>query len=327
MAKKLKKLYDPERILILWEYSDPEFLKLKSIYNRDQKVIYKCDKCGKENRTTLRKMDKRSKLCCNCSAKQAILAKYGVECLFTTEYFKEKSKKTISSRTEEEKHAIVEKRKQTNLERYGEEFPYSFLTDNMNRIIQEKYGVDNVSKLEEIKEKKSDTLEKNYGVRHTMRSEELRQKQHETLLKKYGVEYPLQSPEILSKKKRRYTYENMQFDSSWELIFYLYHKFIIKDDILREPMSFEYRHNSKSYYYFPDFSVDGILIEIKPKRALKTGILKSVFNPNLDEREAIKQKIIEDNNIQFVFEDTIKKYSPVVLKTFGEDILIKSRNW
>lgn len=65
----------------------------------------------------------------------------------------------------------------------------------------EKYGVDNISKLNSIKDKKKETFKTNYGCEHFMQSKELREKAKQTCLEKYGVEHSAQSKEVQEKVK------------------------------------------------------------------------------------------------------------------------------
>lgn len=58
-----------------------------------------------------------------------------------------------------------------------------------NKTIEEKYGVDNISKLETIKKKKEETTLKNYNVKYTFQSKENILKRKKTLKEKYGVEH------------------------------------------------------------------------------------------------------------------------------------------
>jgi G:T-mismatch repair DNA endonuclease (very short patch repair protein) len=51
----------------------------------------------------------------------------------------------------------------------------------------EKYGVDNVSKLESIKSKKAETFLSNYGVDNVFKAEEFKTQLNEMMMKKYGV--------------------------------------------------------------------------------------------------------------------------------------------
>lgn len=62
-----------------------------------------------------------------------------------------------------------------------------------------KYGVENISQVQEFKEKKELTCMMNYGVYNPSHSPEIIEKIKNTLIKNYGVEYALQSEEIQKK--------------------------------------------------------------------------------------------------------------------------------
>ena len=66
----------------------------------------------------------------------------------------------------------------------------------------EKYGVDNPSKAEEIKQKKIDTCRQHFGVDHSLQNKDVRDKGKETIKERYGVEYISQSAEIQEKIKQ-----------------------------------------------------------------------------------------------------------------------------
>ena len=51
-----------------------------------------------------------------------------------------------------------------------------------------KYGVDNISKSEEIKNRKKETNIKNWGVENVFQNEKIKEKSKKTCLEKYGVE-------------------------------------------------------------------------------------------------------------------------------------------
>lgn len=68
-------------------------------------------------------------------------------------------------------------------------------------IFMEKYGVDNVFRLKEIREKiEASNLEK-YGVKNLFSSKEIQEKIKQTSLKKYGTEHPSASNEVKQKFK------------------------------------------------------------------------------------------------------------------------------
>ena len=63
-----------------------------------------------------------------------------------------------------------------------------------------RYGVDNPSKIEQVKAKKTQTLLQNYGVTHIAHSKLIREKAAATLKRNYGVESPLQNKEIMARR-------------------------------------------------------------------------------------------------------------------------------
>ena len=65
-----------------------------------------------------------------------------------------------------------------------------------------KYGVKNISQLDEIKNKKKETTLKNYGVEHNSQCQEIKDKKIKTCLKNNGVEHPQQSKETRNKSKK-----------------------------------------------------------------------------------------------------------------------------
>ena len=86
---------------------------------------------------------------------------------------------------------------QTNIEKYG-------VKRFNNRIksketIMKNFGVDNVSKIQDIKDKKINKSLEKFGCVNVFQSEEIKEKSKETLIRNYGVEHPLQNDELLKK--------------------------------------------------------------------------------------------------------------------------------
>jgi len=88
----------------------------------------------------------------------------------------------------------------TKLKRYGDKNYVNKKQTKQTNL--EKYGVENVSQSDIIKEKKKETNLKNWGVENVFQSEEIKTKLTETLLEKYGVEHPLQNEELFEKSKQ-----------------------------------------------------------------------------------------------------------------------------
>jgi hypothetical protein len=77
-----------------------------------------------------------------------------------------------------------------------------------------RYGVENISQLENIKNKKKETTLKNYGVEHNSQCQLIKDKKIVTSLKNNGVEHPQQSKIIYNKTKetciKKYGFEHPQ---------------------------------------------------------------------------------------------------------------------
>jgi hypothetical protein len=85
-----------------------------------------------------------------------------------------------------------DKVKKTNLEKFGVEYPLKSecVKENLKEYFLEKYGVDNPSKIDGVRNKAENTMEERYGVRHAMHSNEIKEKLKEYFLEKYGVDNP-----------------------------------------------------------------------------------------------------------------------------------------
>ena len=169
------------------------------------KIRYACDNCGREciteyatwTRTTYPEL---GDLCKECAIKiklpQAIQDKYGAD-----------NCAKVSS--------IIDKKKQTNLSKYGNE--WAIASNKVRETIIQSYldnfGVDNPMKNEEVKERAKNTNNKKYGGNCSICDERVRQKSKETCLRKYGVSNAFQSKEI-QEKARKTLYKNGNTPSS-----------------------------------------------------------------------------------------------------------------
>jgi hypothetical protein len=93
----------------------------------------------------------------------------------------------------------MEKIKATKLERYGDEMYVN--PDKARETCLKRYGVDNIFKSPEIKDKIKNMNLKTYGVEWTFQSPVIKEKIKLTNLERYGVENPAQSSEIKLKIK------------------------------------------------------------------------------------------------------------------------------
>ena len=90
---------------------------------------------------------------------------------------------------------------QRHLSKYGIKKDKQKWLQNVKKNNLKKYGVENISMLKEVKEKKKQKAIKKYGVENISQATEVKEKKKQKALEKYGVEYVLSSNEIREKIK------------------------------------------------------------------------------------------------------------------------------
>lgn len=78
---------------------------------------------------------------------------------------------------------------------------YNEIDIKSKKTFMDKYGVDNISKLNIIKDRKKKTTLENYGVQNPFQSEEIKSKIKNSNLIKYGFDHPMKSDDIINKYK------------------------------------------------------------------------------------------------------------------------------
>ena len=140
---------------------------------------------------------------------------------------------------------------------------------------------------------------------------------HKKLLNLYGYE---KSKQLISKcKKHRYFISGKYFDSIPEAAVYIYYT----DNnipIKQEPIVFNYIFNGKTYKYFPDFEIDGKLVEIKGDYFFKSDCtMCNPYNHEEDAKYEAKHQCGLKNNVEFW---TSKDYSFAInycVNKYGEN--------
>lgn len=159
--------------------------KAESIYRQDQYLTFNCQSCKKPQQRKIVgfKVQGYQFYCTKCQRvlnnQKTCLEKYGVQNAGQVPAFQEKIQ-------------------QTKLKRYGDKF-YTNL-EKGKKTIQERYGVDNCSQSQQIKDKKKETFKKHFGEDNVFKTEYFREKRLKTSLEKYGTEYPSQSDEVKQKQ-------------------------------------------------------------------------------------------------------------------------------
>ena len=105
-------------------------------------------------------------------------------------------------------------------------------------------------------------------------------------------------------------YDNINFDSSWELAFYIYHKehnlYIERCKEIRT-----YMINGIKRNYIPDFITDNGIIEIKGYDS-EISLLKSKYNPDI--------KVYHYEDIKYCLDYVIEKYGKDFIKLYNADM-------
>jgi len=171
----------------------------------------------------------------------------------------------------------------TNFHKYGTQCPLQnedIIKKSKNKLL-ESYGVDNISKLDEIKEQRSDNFKKEsfkikskktwlkkYGVDNPSKSNLIKEKKKKTCISNHGVENPSQSSEIFEKaqmsgKKLKLHDCGLYYRGTYEKDFL---DFCIKNEVVvRKGPKIEYYSNGKKRYYHSDFYIEklDLICEIK----------------------------------------------------------------
>jgi endogenous inhibitor of DNA gyrase (YacG/DUF329 family) len=204
--------------------------------------------------------------------------------------------------------AIHEKKKKTNLEKYGVEHNLQRhdIKEQIKQTCLNKYGVENVIQFKEIKEcakkhreetcvkehgvknyfsvkevqdKVKETHLAKYGVEFIGQSEEIKSKTKKTNLKRYGVEYIMQNPEIFEKAQKHSGgakhFKDLYYRGSYELDFLekYYDKFEIK-----QGLSFKYKLNEENKVYHSDFYIPTLNLVVEIKNSYLAKKDESVIN-------------------------------------------------
>ena len=111
-----------------------------------------------------------------------------------------KNCKTVYRTTCGERECWIKSIQMTNIKKYGHVCTlHGKNKQKTKNIFLEKYGVENVSQLGWVKEKKINTCRENFGCDHPMQSAAVMEKSKQSLMKLYGVTNIFQVPSIIDR--------------------------------------------------------------------------------------------------------------------------------
>ena len=299
-------------------------------------ISFKCEKCGLEDTYQYRALKNKQNLLCHCCYKNAIykneewlqkrknkteqtnLKKYGIK-HYTNRL---KSVETCTSTYGGCGFAskkIKEKIQNTNIRKHNN--PNYRNTEKMVETSNINGGVGAARKTTKIK--MESTLFNRTGYKHNWSIPEERkitfEKIKEANKEKYGVENVMQVPEIRAKIHKKWFYNNLYFDSSWELIYYIW----LKDnniDFEYQKDKLPYYFNNKLRYYEVDFTINGRYVEIKgPQSFDKTGKMINIYDRTLDDIANYKYYCMLTNNVEIITD--IKPYKDYIINKYGKNYI------
>lgn len=216
----------------------------------------------------------------------------------------------IKAHSEEAKQKRINSYKQTmnNLYNVDNYYQTDEFKEHSKQIKFERYG----DCFYNNREKARETMLDLYGVECAFSSNDSDINGKSSMIKKYGVSSYAQTDEWSSRRRVRYVYNDLSFDSLWELSFYVW-AIDNNKDIKRCSLSFKYTHNNIDHIYHPDFIYDGRLIEIKGDhffsiRGDKNSKMICPFDRSRDDEFEIKHQCMIDNNVEIWTYKDCKEY-------------------
>ena len=280
--------------------TDEDFLKVKLNFVRNQTIISKCQMCGLPFVRQIRHInDVESIVCTKCSNKWTMFKHYGVINVFQMEKVKQKSINTLKR-----KYGVI------NSSQRKEHW------EKVSKTSLEKYGTERPTQSQKVKDKQAQTNVKKYGTISALQNKNVNKKTKETMFRKFGVEYSAQNKELRSKQRSKFKYNEIKFDSSWELAYYIW----LKDNNIEfeyQPEPLTYLYEQKEHKYFPDFKINNELIEIKGKNWLKLLLEKGT-------KQEAKYKCMLEHNVKIITD--CSKYLQYIKNKYGTNYLRKFKN-
>lgn len=310
-----------------------------------------CVICGKE--TSFRSFIKGyNKTCCSaCRYKKTVLEtqktcqeKYGTNNGGWSKESQEKIKKTFNEKYGCDYFNNRVKYKQTCEERYGTDSVWKIETvkNKSKETMKNKYGVENILSLESVKKQIEQTNLIKYGCKRPLQNKTIKEKMNNTCLEKYGVSNPLaskelrnkgkinyfnktgywhnsQNPENNKKRNKRYKYNNINFDSSWELAYFIW---LTDNNIIfeyqPEPLKYYWEGDNKFHKYYVDFKLENEYVEIKNNYLYNNMIIEN------NSKENAKYHCMLNNNVKILID--CSEFLEYVENKYGKNFLEQFRN-
>lgn len=315
----------------------------------DMNTIRRCSVCGTELTNDIKSLYYSPSSTCSLkecrdeARRRTLFSKYGED------YFNQWSNKV--SKTNIERYGVsnamdnlsIRNKQQVNAKAKVDAFREQILKKRIDTV-SSRYDVVNVGQLPDHDSKMKRTSMKKYGAISYSCTESCKSKVRKTyeswtpemwkdkairscntLQRRYGVRAASAIPYVIKNRRSRYLYNNLYFDSSYELLYYIW-AVDNGHDIQRCINSFEYEVDGVVHVYIPDFLDNGKLIEVKGEHFFNSdGELINPFtnDPLVQKVFKTKGKLMESMNVTVVKNvDVMKNF---VYAKYGNDYISKFR--
>lgn len=260
----------------MYYFVDNSFELKTNEYDKNDLLEFRCENCGKLYTKRYIVLITSGLLCKSCCQKQAFNNKDWSDRNL-------KSKQTKKNKYGDENYNNRTQAYKTCEEKYGNIVAAN--SDKIKEKIKEKnlqlYGVEYSWQREDIKEKSKQTKIKLYNNPYYRNEDKIK----ETCRLKYGTDYVVESDYFKNKSKqtcqehgyingggseiarnkmhKKYTYDNLHFDSGPELMYYIWLKDHNIDFEYQPDKKFIFEYNNEERKYWCDFKVGEEYHEIK----------------------------------------------------------------
>ncbi len=221
----------------------------------------------------------------------SIKEKYGYSNVSYIQSVIDKRKQTFEEHSKNPEFLESLKLKRHNtVERHSQEDPSykEKVLEKRKQTLLQKYGVDHNFKIPEVIEHRKQYFIEKFGFENPAQNEQVKEKERVTISLRTDEEWAL----INKKRGKKLAYKNFLFDSWPEVCAYIYFEANNIDFMYKPEVFFEYLYDGKVHRYFPDFLVDDTLVEIKGNQFFEDkDPSKRMINPyNRDEDDLYEAK-------------------------------------
>lgn len=269
------------------------------------------------------------------------MKKYGSVCVLQNEKVKEKSKKTCLQKygveIPQRSNIVKDKTAETCYAKFGTKAPAQ--NNEVKNKIRSTWKIRD-PEFKERNKKSVETNLKKYGFEYQQQSEIGKLQRQETNLIKYGSKYTFAKDsslrkifdehrrnktaeellEIKQKASFKYLYEDLCFDSSWELALWVYAK-DHEEEIEKSPCIFEYVYKNRIHKYIPDFKYKGLLLELKGDMFFENEKMINPFDRNQDDFYEAKHQCMLYNGVIIWRQKEIKFALDYIKDRYGKNYL------